>query len=66
MRKSFVATVAIVTALAIATPAAAAPRERDRSEPPSIVRFVKNVMKKVFKIGSTSVPIIPIPEPDKP
>ena len=61
MRKSFAA-VAVVAALAIATPAAAS-SGNDRSQTPSIVQHVKNMVKKVFKVRSTSVPIIPIPRP---
>ncbi len=64
MRKSFVATAAIVTVLAIATPAAAAPRDRDHSGTPSIVQYIKSAFSKVFKgVKSTSHPTIPIPGP---
>ena len=64
MRKSFVAAVAIAAAITVATPAAAAPRDRDRTAPPSIVKYIKDAFNKVFKVKSTSVPIIPIPGPD--
>jgi hypothetical protein len=63
MRKSFVAAVAIVAAVAVATPATAASRERERIQPPSIVQYVKTMFNKVFKVKSTSVPIIPFPGP---
>ncbi len=63
MRKSFVASAAIVTVLAIATPAAAAPRDRDHSGTPSIVQYIKSAFSKVFKVKSTSHPTVPIPGP---
>ena len=60
MRKSFVATVAIVVALAIATPAVAGPRDRDRELP--AISFVKKLIKKIFKAGTTADPTVPIPD----
>jgi len=67
MRKSFVAAVAIVAAIAVATPAAAGPRDRDRSQPPAI-KLILKYAKKVFGIKTTAEPTIPIPGPvtDKP
>lgn len=62
MRKSFVAAVALVAALAIASPAAAGPRQRDRSEPPAIT-FIKKIVKKAFGISTTADPTVPIPPP---
>ena len=76
MRKSFVAAVAIAAALTIATPASAAPRERDRN--PSVIKMVKMYVAKMFGIKltadptvpiplkTTADPTVPIPEPEKP
>lgn len=62
MRKSFVASIAIVVAVAVTSPAAAGPRDRDRNEPPAIV-IVKKLVKKVFGIRTTADPTVPRPEP---
>jgi hypothetical protein len=64
MRKSFVATITLVAVLAAVTPVSAAPRNRD--EPPSFSRIVKKFIKKVFGIGATGDPVIPIPDDPNP
>ena len=62
MRKSFVASVAIVVAVAISTPVAAAPRHRDRTQPPAI-KYVLKLVQKAFGIKTTADPTVPIPGP---
>jgi hypothetical protein len=61
MRKSFAA-IALVAAVALATPATAAPRERDRSTTP-VVKMLLKYAQKMFGIRTTADPIIPIPAP---
>ena len=61
MRKSFAA-VALVAIIAAATPAAAAPRDRDRSTLP-VIKVIVKYAQKMFGIRTTAEPIIPIPGP---
>jgi hypothetical protein len=64
MRKSFAA-IALVAAVALATPATAAPRDRDRGNLP-VIKVIWKYAQKVFGIKTNAEPIIPIPAPTKP
>lgn len=63
MRKSIVTVLTLTVALTLATPAVAAPRERDRSQPPSLTLILKKLVKRVFGISSTGDIVAPIPAP---
>ena len=62
MRKSFTTAVALVVALTIAAPVVAAPRDRDRSNPPSVIQVIKKMIKRVFGVQTTADPTIPYPD----
>jgi hypothetical protein len=62
MRKSFTTAAALVLVLTVASPAVAAPRNQDRTEPPAFSVIIKKLVKKVFGITSNADITIPIPK----
>ncbi len=63
MRKSFATAIALVIALTVASPVAAAPRKGDRTEPPAFALVLKKLIKRFFGVQTTADPVVPIPAP---
>lgn len=63
MRKSFTSAFALVVLLTAATPAMAAPRNRENREVPAVTKIVQ-IIKKFFGIVTFADPSIPIPGPN--
>lgn len=61
MRKSFATAIALTVAITLASPVAAAPRQKDRTEPPAFAMVIKKIMKRFFGIQTTADPVVPIP-----
>lgn len=65
MRKSFTTAAALVLALTIASPVAAAPKQKDRTEPPAFSLVLKKLVKRFFGVQTTADPVMPIPGSSK-
>ena len=61
MRKSLATAIALTVAITLASPVAAAPRHKDRTEPPAFAMILKKLVKKVFGITSNAEPTVPVP-----